>query len=70
MGNNCAPLVANLCLLCCGRDFVRSPPYNNQAVVIEAFNSTSRFIYLDDLLNIDNPCFEKMVSQIYPTELR
>ena len=26
-------------------------------------------IYLDDLLNIDNPCFEKMGSQIYPTEL-
>ena len=43
MGNNCAPLVANLCLLCYGRDFVMSPPYNNQAVVIEAFKSTSRF---------------------------
>ena len=29
---------------------------NNQAGVIEAFNSTSR--YLDDLLNIDNPYFK------------
>ena len=38
---------------------------NNQADVIEAFNSTSR--YLDNLLNIDNPYFEQMVSQIYPT---
>ena len=28
---------------------------NNQAVVREAFNSTSN--YLDDFLNIDNPCF-------------
>ena len=27
--------------------------HDNQAAVIEAFNSTSR--YLDDLLNIDNP---------------
>ena len=27
--------------------------YNNQADIIEAINSTSR--YLDDLLNIDNP---------------
>ena len=27
---------------------------NNQTGIIEAFNSTSR--YLDDLLNIDNPC--------------
>ena len=29
---------------------------NNQAYVVEAFNSTSR--YLDDLLNIDIPYFE------------
>ena len=32
------------------------------------FNSTSR--YLDGLLNIDNPYFEHMVGQIYPTELQ
>ena len=25
---------------------------------------------LDDLLNIDKPYFEKMVGQIYPTELQ
>ena len=30
--------------------------------------STSR--YLDDLLNIDNPYFEGMVNQIYPSELQ
>ena len=41
---------------------------NNQADVVEAFNSTLR--YLDDLLNIDNPYFAQMVSQIYPTELQ
>ena len=41
---------------------------NNQADIIEAFNSNSR--YLDDLLNIDNPYFEHMVGQIYPTELQ
>ena len=41
---------------------------NNQADVIKAFNSTSR--YLDDLLNIDNPYFEGMVNQIYPSELQ
>ena len=40
---------------------------DNQADVIKAFNSTSR--YLDDLLNIDNPFFE-MVNQIYPSELQ
>ena len=41
---------------------------NQQTDIIEAFNSTSR--YLDDLLNIDNPYFEQMVGQIYPTELQ
>ena len=41
---------------------------NNQTDIIEAFNSTSR--YLDDLLNINNPYFEQMVGQIYPTELQ
>ena len=30
---------------------------NNQTDIIESFNSTSR--YLDALLNIDNPYFEK-----------
>ena len=39
-----------------------------QADIIEAFNSTSR--YLDDLLNIDNPYFEDMVNRIYPPELQ
>ena len=42
--------------------------HDNQADVIEAFNSTSW--YLDDLLNIDNPYFEGMVKQIYPPELQ
>ena len=41
---------------------------NNQTDIIEAFNSTSR--YLDDFLNIDSPYFEQMVDQIYPTELQ
>ena len=42
--------------------------HDNHADAIEAFNSTSR--YLDDLLNIDNPYFEGMVNQIYPSELQ
>ena len=41
---------------------------NNQADVVEAFKSTSR--YLDDLLNIDNPYCAQMVSLIYPNELQ
>ena len=68
MGTNCAPLVADLFLFCYERDFMLSLSDNNQADIIEAFNATSR--YLDDLLNIDNPYFEQMVGQIYPTELQ
>ena len=68
MGTNCAPLVADLFLFCNERDFMLSLSDNNQTDIIEAFNSTSR--YLDDLLNIDNPYFEQMVGQIYPTELQ
>ena len=68
MGTNCAPLVADLFLFCYERDFMLSLSDNNQADIIEAFNSTSR--YLDDLLDIDNPYFEQMVGQIYPTELQ
>ena len=67
MGTNCAPLVADLFLFCYERDFMLSLSDNNQTYIVEAFNSTSR--YLDDLLNIDNPYFEQMVGQIYPTEI-
>ena len=68
MGTNCAPLIADLFLYCYERDFMDSLNHDNQADVIEAFNSTSR--YLDDPLNIDNPYFEGMVNQIYPPELQ
>ena len=68
MGTNCVPLVADLFLYCYERDFMDFLNHDNQADVIEAFNSTSR--YLDDLLNIDNPYFEGTVNQIYPLELQ
>ena len=69
---NCAPLVADLFLFffffCYERDFMKSLSRENQADIIEAFNSTSR--YFDDLLNIDNIYFDQMVDRIYPTELQ
>ena len=66
IGTNFAPLVADLFLLCYERDFIISLSGDNQADVVEAFNSTS--IYLDNLLNMDNPYFEGIVNQIYPPE--
>ena len=62
IGTNNGPLIADLFLYCYERDFMDSLNHDNQADVIEAFNSTSR--YLADLLNIDNPYFEGMVKQI------
>ena len=41
---------------------------DKQADVIDAFNTTSR--YLDNILNINNVYFENMVSKIYPSELQ
>ena len=67
MATNCAPLVADLFPFCYERDFMNSLSRENQADIIEGFNSTSR--YFDDLLNIDNIYFEHTVYQIYPSEL-
>ena len=68
MDTNCAPLVADLFVYCYESDFMDSLNHDNQTDVIEAFNSTSK--YLDDLLNIDNPYFEVMVKQIYSPEIQ
>ena len=68
MGTNCARLVPDLYLLCYERDFMLSLLEDTQSDVIEAFNSTSR--YLDDLLNIDNKFFDRMVNSIYPSALQ
>ena len=40
---------------------------DKQADIIDAFNSTTR--YLVHILNINNVYFDTMVSQIYPSEL-
>ena len=68
MGINCAPLVAYLFLFYYERDFMMSLSDDKQADVIDAFNTSSR--YLDDILNINNVYFDNMVSQIYPSELQ
>ena len=65
MGTNCAPLVADLFLFCYERDFMMSLSDEKQTNIVDAFNTTSR--YLDDTLNIDNVYFDNMVSQIYPS---
>ena len=57
MGTNCDPLVADSFFICNERYFTLAFSDNNQTYFVEAFNSTST--YLNDLLNIDNPYFNK-----------
>ena len=47
LGTNCAPLVANLFLFCYEGDFIMSLSDDKQANVIDAFNTTYR--YLDEI---------------------
>ena len=56
MGTNCAPLFADLFLFYYERDFMMSLSDDKQAVIIDAFNTTSR--YFDDILNISNVYFD------------
>ena len=67
MGTNCAPLVTDLFLSCYERDLIMSLSDDKQADVIDAFDTTSR--YLDDILNINDVYFDNMVSQIDHSEL-
>ena len=64
MGTNCTALVADIFLFCYERDLMMSFSDDKQADIIDAFNTTTR--YLDDVLNIDNVYFDTMASQIYP----
>ena len=68
MGTNCASLIADLFLFCYERDYISNLHISEQYDLIYMFNDTSR--YLDDIFTIDNPEFEKHVSDIYPTELQ
>ena len=62
MGTSCAPLVADLLLFCYERDFMMSLSDDKQADIIDAFNTTPR--YLDDILNINNVYFDNSVLQL------
>ena len=68
MGTDCAPLVADLFLLCYERDFMMSLSDDKQADIIDAFNTTSR--YLDDILNIKNVYFDTILRQVFSSDLQ
>ena len=68
MGTNCAPLIADFFLYCYERGFMSDLQKSKSFDLIDMFNDTSR--YLDDIFTIDNPEFEKHISDIYPAELK
>ena len=45
-----------------------SPSDDRQADVVDAFNTASR--YLDNVLGINNVCFDGVVGQVCPSGLR
>ena len=68
MGTNYAPPLLLICFCSAMRgtsDFMKSLTKEKRYDLIDAFNSTSR--YLDDLLKIDNIHFEHMVHSLYIT---
>ena len=67
MGTDCAPLVADLFLLCYERDFMMSLSDDKQADIIDAFNTTFR--YLDDILNINNVYLDT-IRQVFSSDLQ
>ena len=68
IGTNCAPLIADVFLYCYERDYISDLQKSKRFVLRDMFNDTSR--YLDDIFTIDNPEFEKHISDIYPAELQ
>ncbi|KAK3098641.1 hypothetical protein FSP39_021494 [Pinctada imbricata] len=67
MGTNCAPLVADLFLYTYEKEFIQNLQKQRKHDDVKCFTGTSR--YLDDILTIDNPVFEKYKDVIYPQEL-
>jgi hypothetical protein len=68
MGTYCAPLIADLFLYFYDRDFMLSYSPTSHQAIIYAFNIISR--YQDDILNMNNPYSDQLVSKIYHSELK
>ena len=67
MGTNCAPLLAELLL----HDYESSAMIRfsrtNGHPQAKSFEFTRR--YIDDLISVNNPRFDKAIEKIYPSEL-
>ena len=68
VGASCAPLVADLFLYCCERDFVSDLRGSKRFDLIDVFNDASRC--LGGIFAIGGPGFEKHLLDVYPAELQ
>ena len=67
MGTNCAPLLADIFLYSYETDFIQSLLSTREKQLASGFNLT--YMYIDDVLSINIPEFEKYLGQMYPAEL-
>ena len=67
MGTKCAPLLADIFLYSYEAEFIQSLLSTGKKKIASQFNFTYR--YIDDVLSINNPDFEKYLGQMYPAEL-
>ena len=67
MCTNCAPLLADIFLYSYEAEFIQSLLSAGKKRLASQFNFTYR--YIDDVLSINNPVFEKYLGQMYPPEL-
>ena len=68
MGINCSPLIADSFFYCCESQFmtkIQKDPLKQD--LVDMFNDTCR--YLDDVLALNNPEFQKFANEIYFKEL-
>ena len=66
MGTDCTPLFANLYLFYFEYTYMKSLMKNNMS---KARTFSNTFRYVDDLLTLNNPSFERAIGDIYPPEL-
>ena len=67
MSTNSAPLLADLFLYSYEVDFIQGLLKKNEKKLARSFNFT--FLYLDDVLSLNNSRFGNFVDRIYPIEL-
>ena len=68
VGTDCAPLVADLFLYCCERDFVSDLRGSERFDLMDVFSGAARC--LDDIFAIDGPEFGRRVPGVCPAGLR